>query len=239
MATMVIAGPSFGVTGERPGGVGALLPSDPKLGRLTTLVLPPRTSTPGTAGEPVGALPAPPGPGVGEIPPWAVESDPTPVPVLPAPEPALVFSVFKPLPGPSPWPMLAPPPEPPRPGLSPPEGDIAIEPLPPLPGIPTFEPGWDEITIPEPLVFPPSLFGGARTEPESPGPPRPTPFRPEPDSPGPEPMDGGGGTTLLASCVPLPEAPEFPELPLRTCFGTCSRTTDRWRRRDNAGCAEG
>ena len=109
--------------------------------------------------------------------------------------------------------MLAPPPEPPRPGLSPPEGDIAIEPLPPLPGIPTLEPGWDEITIPEPLVLPGSLLGGARTEPESPGPPRATPFRPEPDRPGPEPMEGGGGITLLASCVPLPEAPEFPGLP--------------------------
>ena len=97
--------------------------------------------------------------------------------------------------------------------MSPPEGDIAIEPLPPLPGIPTLEPGWDEITIPEPLLLPPSLLGGARTEPESPGPPRPTPFRPEPDSPGPEPMDGGGGITLLASSVPLPGAPEFPEPP--------------------------
>ena len=109
--------------------------------------------------------------------------------------------------------MLAPPAEPPRPGLSPPEGDIAIEPLPPLPGIPTLEPGWEEITIPEPLVLPPSLLGGARTEPVSPGPPRPTPFRPEADNPEPEPMDGGGGTTLLTSSVPLPEAPEFPEPP--------------------------
>jgi hypothetical protein len=97
--------------------------------------------------------------------------------------------------------------------LSPPEGDIAIEPLPPLPGIPTLEPGWDEITTPEPLLLPPSFLGGARTEPESPGPPSPTPFlpEPEPDSPGPEPIDGGGGTTLLASMVPLPGAPEFPE----------------------------
>jgi hypothetical protein len=86
-----------------------------------------------------------------------------------------------------------------------------MEPLPPLPGIPTLEPGWDEITTPEPLALPPSFLGGARTEPESPGPPRPTPFLPEPDSPGPEPMEGGGGTTLLANCVPLPEAPEFPE----------------------------
>ena len=101
MATIVMAGPSLGIAGEWSGELGALL-SDAKLGRLTTPVLPPRTSTPGTAGDPVAALPAPPGPGVGEIPPWAVESDPTPFPVLPAPEPALAFSVLKPLPGPSP-----------------------------------------------------------------------------------------------------------------------------------------
>jgi hypothetical protein len=91
---MVIAGPSLGVTGERPGGLGALLPSEPKLGRVT-MVLPPRTSTPGTAGAPVGALPAPPGPGVGEIPPPTLGSEPTLVPVLPAPE----FAPARPLPG--------------------------------------------------------------------------------------------------------------------------------------------
>ncbi len=95
--------------------------------------------------------------------------------------------------------------------MSPPDGDIASEFLPPVPGIPTVEPGWEEITIPEPLVLPPAPLGGARTEPESPGPPRPEPFLPEPDSPGPEPIEGGGGTTLLASSVPLPEPPEFPE----------------------------
>jgi len=105
---MVMAGPSFGIAGEWSGELGALLLSDPKLGRLTTAVLPPRTSTPGTAGDPVAALPAPPAPGVGEIPPWTSRfgSDPTPVPVLPAPEPAASFSPgfssFKPLPGPSP-----------------------------------------------------------------------------------------------------------------------------------------
>jgi hypothetical protein len=85
---------------------------------------------------------------------------------------------------------------------------MASEPLPP-PGIPTLEPGWDEITIPEPSLLPASLFGGARTEPESPGPPRPEPFLPEPDKPLPEPIEGGGGTTLFESCVPLPELPEF------------------------------
>src|SRR5580658_2451945 len=104
--------------------------------------------------------------------------------------------------------MLAPPPEPPRPGLSPPEGDMASEPLPPL-GIPTLEPGWEEITIPEPSLLAASLLGGARTEPASPGPPRPEPFLPEPDKPLPEPIEGGGGTTLLASSAPLPEPAEF------------------------------
>ena len=104
--------------------------------------------------------------------------------------------------------MLAPPPDPPRPGLSPPEGDMASEPLPP-PGIPTLEPGWDEITIPEPSLLPASLLGGARTEPVSPGPPRPEPFLPEPESPEPEPIEGGGGTTLFASSGARPEAPEF------------------------------
>src|ERR1700746_917747 len=106
--------------------------------------------------------------------------------------------------------MLVPLPEPPRPGLSPPEGDIASEPLPPVPGSPTFEPGCEETTTPEPALLPPSAFGGARTEPASPGPPRPNPFLPEPESPGPEPTDGGGGTTLLARSVPLPEPTEFP-----------------------------
>src|SRR5712671_1650100 len=106
--------------------------------------------------------------------------------------------------------MLVPPPEPPRPGLSPPEGDMASEPLPPVPGSPTFEPGCDETTIPEPVLLPPSAFGGARTDPTSPGPPRPEPLRPEPERPGPDPTEGGGGTMLLPISVPLPEPPEFP-----------------------------
>ena len=38
----------------------------------------------------------------------------------------------------------------------------------------------------------------------------PRPFPPDPDNPALEPTEGGGGTTLLASCVPLSEAPEFP-----------------------------
>src|SRR5882672_3016140 len=106
--------------------------------------------------------------------------------------------------------MLVPPPAPPSPGLSPPEGDIASEPLPPVPGIPTFEPGWGETTTPEPALLPPSALGGARTEPTSPGPPRPDPFLPDPERPGPEPMDGGGGMTFPVSTVPLPAPPEFP-----------------------------
>jgi hypothetical protein len=151
----------------------------------------------------VGAVPAPPGPGVGEIPPRALDSEPTLVPVLPAPEPAPVM----PLPEASLRPMLEPPPEPPRPGLSPPEGDMASEPL-PLPGTATVEPGWDEITTPDALAVPLSPLGGARTDPASPGPPRPEPFLPRPLSPGPEPTEGGGGTifVFVASRAPWLEA---------------------------------
>jgi hypothetical protein len=108
--------------------------------------------------------------------------------------------------------MLAPAPEPPRPGLSPPDGDIASEPLPPVPGSPTVEPGCDETTTPEPELLPPSALGGATTDPVSPGPPRPMPRLPEPESPDPDSSEGGGGTTLLlARSLPLPEPPEFPE----------------------------
>src|ERR1700730_12722106 len=85
-------------------------------------------------------------------------SDPEPVPSLPAPEPG----PENPLPGPSPRPMPAPPPDPPRPGLSPPVGDIAKAPLPPLPGSPTFDPGWLETTTPEVLPMP--LLVGAAAE---------------------------------------------------------------------------
>jgi len=73
--------------------LGALPPSA-KLGKFTTVVvLPPRTSTPGTAAEPLVTVPAPPGPGVGEIPPRAFMSEPRPEPVLPAPEFSAIFSV--------------------------------------------------------------------------------------------------------------------------------------------------
>src|ERR1700733_16046040 len=106
--------------------------------------------------------------------------------------------------------MLEPPPEPPRPGLSPPAGDIASELLPPLPGIATCEPGWDETTIPEPPAFPLSTLGGARAEPASPAAPRPEPLLPEPV---PAPIAGGGGTMLVARSVALAELREFPVAP--------------------------
>src|SRR6202040_2051654 len=108
-----------------------------KLGKVMTLLLPPFTETPGIAGEPLGPVPAPPGPGYGELAPRALGSDPGPLPSLPAPGPG----PENPLPGPSPRPIPSPPPDPPRPGLSPPDGDIAKAPLPPLPGIPTCDPG--------------------------------------------------------------------------------------------------
>src|SRR5271169_3387840 len=104
--------------------------------------------------------------------------------------------------------MLEPPPELPRPGLSPPEGDMASEPLALVLGTPTLEPGWDESTTPEPPPVPPSALGGARTDPASPGPPRPEPFLPAAERPAP--TEGGGGTTLLARSVALPGPPEFP-----------------------------
>jgi len=122
---------------------------------------------------------------------------------LPAPDPG----PENPLPGPSPRPMPLPPPDPPIPGLSPPAGDMAKAPLPPLPGRPTFVPGWLETTTPEALP-PLLLLGGAPATPESSGPPSPAPrlplpwpvIEPPPDS------DGGGGTTAVP--VPIPPATE-------------------------------
>src|ERR1700722_2208037 len=146
-------GPCWAFTEERPGRLGALPPSAPKLGRVT-VVLPPRTSTPGTAGEPVGASPAPPVPGAGEIPPREFRSAAWPVPGLPAPAPAPV----KLLPGPSPLTRPLPPQEPPSPGSPLPEGDIASDPLTPLPGTPTLDPGCAETTTPEVSRLPPAPF---------------------------------------------------------------------------------
>src|SRR5271170_1183983 len=210
---MVMAGPGWFFTEEWPGTVGASLFPASKLGRVTMLVLPPRTSTPGAAGDPVGAVPAPPGPGVGEIPARAFGSEPWPAPDFAAPEfsPVVFSGAFsvRPLPGPVPVPMPEPPLDPPRPGLLPPAGDRASDPLPPVPGMPGLEPGWVDNITPEFSGFPPAPLGGARTEPTSPGPPRPEPFLPEPERPEPEPAEGGGGIMLLARRPPLPAAPEF------------------------------
>jgi hypothetical protein len=140
------------------------------------------------------------------MPPWALGSEPRPVPVLPAPE----FSPVRPLPGPVPLPIPVPPPAPPTPGLSPPLGERANDPLPPLPR-PGFEPGSADNTTPEFSLFPPAPLGGASTEPTSPGPPRPEPLLPEPvaPEPDPDPTEGGVGTMLPAKRLPLPEPLAF------------------------------
>jgi protein TonB len=122
-------------------------------------------------------LPAPPGPGYGEIPPWEFGSEPRPVPALAAPEP----SPLRPLPGPVPRPMPVPSPDPPNPLLAVPEGDMAKEPGVPLLGTPFAEPGSLETTTPLPPPLPPGLdAGGASTEPASSGPPMPPPRLPLP-----------------------------------------------------------
>ena len=173
--------------------------------------LPPLISTPRTGGVPEGALPAPLGPAVGEMPPRVLGSEPCPAAVFPAPGPA----PFMPLPGPLPWPMLLLTPAPPRPGLSPPAGDIASEPVPPL-GSPTLEPGWLESTAPALAPLPP-VVGGETPVPSSSGAPRPAPLRLRPEPAGPEPpaTEGGGGTILLASSVPrgLPAPPPLLPVP--------------------------
>src|SRR6266478_2318122 len=144
-------------------------------------------------------------------------SEPGPVPSLPAPGPG----PENPLPGPSPRPIPDPPPEPPSPGLSPPEGDIAKAPLPPLPGMPTFDPGWLERTTPE-VLPPPLLLGGAAARPASSAPPNPVPRFP---LPGPviEPPaanDGAGGTTAVPEPIP-PAMERCPKpAPSRTVGGT-------------------
>src|SRR5579864_2702318 len=112
------------------------LGSEPNPGSVTML-LPPLISTPGTAGFPAGLLPAPPGPFEGEIPLRAAGSEPCPAPAV-APPGAFPL---RPLPGPLPREIAEPPPEPPNPGFSPPLGDIASEPVPPLVGTPTLVPG--------------------------------------------------------------------------------------------------
>src|ERR1035438_7647444 len=153
------------------------------------------------------------------MPPRAFGSEPRPAPSLPAPEP----SPCNPLPLPLPLPMLDPPPLPPRPVLAVPLGDMAMAPPPVELGKPTFEPGWLEITTPEPAAFPPLFAGGATDEPISRGPPAPLPFapRPLPERALPPPIPGGGGTTstepgnapsnVPPDCVERPPDEPLPE----------------------------
>jgi hypothetical protein len=93
---------------------------------------------------------------------------------------------------------------------------MASEPLPPVLGIPTLEPGWVEITAPALAPLPP-LAGGARFLPTSSEAPRPAPprLRPEPAGPEPPPTEGGGGTMLFASSVPraVPKPPPLLPVP--------------------------
>src|SRR5579864_3542222 len=126
-------------------------------------------------------------------------SDPWPAPSFAAPEP----SPDKPLPGPAPRPILAPPPDPPNPGLSPPDGDMASEPAPALPGMPIFDPGWLETTMPVPLPLLPLLLAGAATEPASIGPPKPAPRLPRPMPESEPSATGGGGTTAVPPPRPV------------------------------------
>src|SRR5579862_1356346 len=178
---------------------------------MVTMPLPPLMSTPRTGGAPEGALPAPPGPAVGEMPPFAMGSEPFPVAAFPAPGPVPFIA----LPGPFPRPMPLPVPVPPRPAFSAPDGDMDNEPAPPLLGTPTFEPGWLEITAPAfaPL---PLAVGGVRFAPGSRAGPRPAPLwpRPEPEDAEPPPTEGGGGTILLASSVPRGAPAPPPLLPV-------------------------
>jgi hypothetical protein len=214
---MVMAGPWSLLMDDRPGTVGAVLLPESKLGRLTT-ALPPRMSTPEAAEEPVGAVPAPPGPGVGEMPSWALGSEPWPAPDFPAPEfSELIFSV-RALPGPAPVRIPEPPPEPPRPGFSPPEGDMANDALPPVPGTPGLGPGSGERTTPELSVFPAAAFGGAKDEPRSPN-GLPLAFLPDPERFVAEPAVGGGGITLLASSGPPDALEPRPAFPVRDGAG--------------------
>ena len=190
---MVIPDPLCALVEERPGPVdGASPPGAPKLGKLM-VVVPPCTDTPGTAGVPLVPVPAPPGPGYGEIPPCALGSEPRPVPSLPAPDP----SPCSPLPEPLPLPMPAPPPLPPSPVFAVPLGDMARAPPPVEFGSPGLVPGWLEMTTADPGAFPPALLGGATEEPRSSGPPAPVPLlpRPLPERALPPPRPGGGGTT--------------------------------------------
>src|SRR5215831_192756 len=197
-------------TEECPGPLPASPFGGPKLGKV--IVFPPCTETPGIAGLLVAPLPEPPGPGYGEIPPFADGSDPRPTPSLPAPDP----SPCNPLPGPIPLPIPFPPPAPPTPVFAVPVGDIAITPPLPAFGTPIFVPGCVDTTTPDPAALPPVLGGGPTATPRSSGPPDPAPLlpRPLPLSPVPPPRLGGGGTTALDPRIaPAPRSPVFPPPP--------------------------
>src|ERR1700758_1049150 len=139
--------------GDRAGTLGSAESPESKLGKFTiAAVFHPAIDTPGTGGWPLVPLPAPPGPGYGEIPLREFGSDPFPVPAFAAPVPSPVI----PLPGPFPWPKPAPPTETPSPGLLPPECDMAIDPGVAFPGTPRAEPGWLETITPFPPPVPPA-----------------------------------------------------------------------------------
>jgi hypothetical protein len=79
---------------------------------------------------------------------------------------------------------------------------MASDPVPPLLGSATLEPGWLETTAPAALL--PADDGEANPEPASNSAPRPIPLRPAFAGPDPElEIEGGGATTWFASCVPL------------------------------------
>ena len=129
--------------------------------------------------------------------------------------------------------MLVPPPAPPSPGLSPPEGDIASEPVPPLLGRPTFDAGLGRNHCTSIGAAASTHVGGARFAPASSGAPRPAPLRPEPPPfvPDPPPTDRWrrndivGQQRAARSAAPPPVLPVPPPLPASvggggTTFGT-------------------
>src|SRR5271165_2585810 len=108
----------------------------PKLGRLTTLS-PPETETPGTRDAPWLRLPAPPGPGIGELPVRSKGLAARPSPTAVEPEPTHTGE----LPELNPRPIPLPFPAPPAPGAALPVGDIAKVPFSTFAGRPGCLPG--------------------------------------------------------------------------------------------------
>ena len=191
----------------RPAFAGSLAEPPPKLGSVT--MLPPWTEMPAVLGTPVRLpVPAPPGPGMGEVPALAVELAPGPLPdfALPAPLPSCAA------PEPAPVVFPAPPPVPPIPAVAPPVGDIAKAPREPMSGTPTVVPGLLEMMAAEFWLFPPEFPGDAVGAPASNGSPVPLPVRPMPR---PEVwLDklGGGGTTLALAMLGTFRPVTFPRL---------------------------